>query len=164
MKSTNWKPVVEVVGISAVVASLIFVGIQLRQSQEIAIAETFLSILTSELETLNSANEYAEIWTKANSGAELTDVEATVFANLVEGLHLRNARARSQLNRLGHTDAADLRAADFASFLYRNPEARKVWDRQVKVRDQHRALTNGFIAPFTGEVRAYLRELDQIPK
>ena len=50
MKSIGGKDIAECVGFTAIVASLIFVGLQLKQSQEIAIAETFLSILSSEIE------------------------------------------------------------------------------------------------------------------
>ena len=41
MKSFRLKDSVELVGISAIVASLIFVGMELRQSQEIAIASQY---------------------------------------------------------------------------------------------------------------------------
>ncbi len=39
MKSTDWKGIAELAGIAAIVASLIFVGVQLRQEQQIALAE-----------------------------------------------------------------------------------------------------------------------------
>ena len=51
MKSSNWKAVAEFVGIAAIVASLIFVGLQLKQSQEIAIAAQYQ-------ERANTAIEY----------------------------------------------------------------------------------------------------------
>jgi hypothetical protein len=41
MKSGNWKDVAEILGILAIVASLIFVGLQLKQSQDIAIAQQY---------------------------------------------------------------------------------------------------------------------------
>ncbi len=41
MKNTNWKDIVELTGIAAVVASLIFVGLQMKQSHEIALAEIY---------------------------------------------------------------------------------------------------------------------------
>ena len=41
MKNANWKDVAELIGIAAIVASLIFVGLQMRQSQEIAMAEQY---------------------------------------------------------------------------------------------------------------------------
>ena len=41
MKSTNWKDIAELFGIAAIVASLIFVGLQMKQSHEIALAEIY---------------------------------------------------------------------------------------------------------------------------
>ena len=41
MKNIAWKDAAELVGIAAIVASLIFVGLQMRQSQEIAIADQY---------------------------------------------------------------------------------------------------------------------------
>jgi hypothetical protein len=43
MKKTTWRETAELIGIIAIVASLIFVGLQLRQSQEIAIADQYQS-------------------------------------------------------------------------------------------------------------------------
>ena len=41
MKSTNRKDVAEFVGITAIVASLIFVGLQMKQSQDIALSAAY---------------------------------------------------------------------------------------------------------------------------
>ena len=41
MKTTNWKDIAEVIGIAAIVASLIFVGLQMRQSHEIALVTLY---------------------------------------------------------------------------------------------------------------------------
>jgi len=43
MAESNWKYVTEMVGIAAIVASLVFVGLQLKQSHEIALAEQYQS-------------------------------------------------------------------------------------------------------------------------
>ena len=58
MKSTNWRGVAELIGVVAIVASLLFVGLQLKQSQEIAIAtqyqnrtETAMELALSHLES-----------------------------------------------------------------------------------------------------------------
>jgi len=39
LKSANWKDIAELVGISAIVASLLFVGLELKQSRDVALAE-----------------------------------------------------------------------------------------------------------------------------
>lgn len=41
MAQKNWRDIAELVGIAAIVASLVFVGLQLKQSQEIALATSF---------------------------------------------------------------------------------------------------------------------------
>lgn len=40
MQFAKWKDIAELVGLVAIVASLVFVGLQLRQSQEIALSQT----------------------------------------------------------------------------------------------------------------------------
>ena len=50
MKSENWKDVAEILGIAAIVASLIFVGLQMKQSQDIAIAQQYQDRSASALE------------------------------------------------------------------------------------------------------------------
>ena len=52
MKSMNWKDVVEFVGIAAIVASLLFVGLQLKQSQEIAVAAQYKKGQIPQLNTI----------------------------------------------------------------------------------------------------------------
>ena len=41
MKPSSWREVVELIGVAAIVASLVFVGLELRQSREIAISEAY---------------------------------------------------------------------------------------------------------------------------
>ena len=41
MKQHDWKAIAELIGIAAIVASLIFVGLQMKQSQDIAIADQY---------------------------------------------------------------------------------------------------------------------------
>jgi hypothetical protein len=41
LKTTNWKDITELIGIAAIVASLLFVGLQMKQSHEIVLAEIY---------------------------------------------------------------------------------------------------------------------------
>lgn len=52
MKTVTWREAFELVGIVAVVASLVFVGLQLQQSHEIALAEIY-QMRTSTVADLN---------------------------------------------------------------------------------------------------------------
>ena len=50
MANKNWKDTAELIGIAAIVASLIFVGLQMQQSQEIAIADQYQDRADAALE------------------------------------------------------------------------------------------------------------------
>jgi len=50
MNKSTWKDTAEIVGIAAIVASLIFVGLQMRQSHEIAIADQYQNRADAALE------------------------------------------------------------------------------------------------------------------
>ncbi len=41
MKTSNWKDIAELIGIAAIVASLVFVGLELRQTQTSLVASTY---------------------------------------------------------------------------------------------------------------------------
>ena len=57
MKHSNWKEIAEVIGIATIVASLVFVGIELRQSQMIAVASQYQSRIGFNLQFYDSFNE-----------------------------------------------------------------------------------------------------------
>ncbi len=68
MKSTNWKDITELFAIAAIVASLIFVGLQLKQSQKIAVAGQYQSRADAALEfyLARMESEYALAITAKN--------------------------------------------------------------------------------------------------
>ena len=69
MKDTNWKDVAELIGIVAIVASLVFVGMQMQQDRVHARAEL-------------GADSFSNL---ATLSIELTSTEfATTFANAIE--------------------------------------------------------------------------------
>ena len=71
--SSNWRQSAELVGIMAVVASLIFVGLQLKQSQEIAIAAQYHNRAALAVENFNAELESGDLrfW-GSFSGLEVT--------------------------------------------------------------------------------------------
>ena len=67
MKSTNWKDIAELIGIAAIVASLVFVGLQMKQSQDIALsvanqtrADATVSMLITSAENPNFVSAFAK--------------------------------------------------------------------------------------------------------
>jgi hypothetical protein len=54
MKSTNWKDTAELIGIAAIVGSLIFVGLQMHQTHEIALSAAYQAREASSIERLTA--------------------------------------------------------------------------------------------------------------
>ncbi len=162
MQNLKWKSLAETLGIAAIVASLIFVGLQMRQSQVIAIAETYMSILSSEIEVRNAVSEHAILWSKANSGAELDEAETVIFGNLVANLSSETHRSMNQLRRLDHIGAARSQVHSFASFLHQNPAARQVWTVQSEIWSKHRLLLEDRVSDYPSMVLDDLYKLDAI--
>ena len=86
MKKLNWGDLAEIIGHVAIVASLIFVGLQLMQSQDIAIATQYQERAAAAVEyngsqmqnTLAIAEKGAEILTFASSGDASPELKSFV--------------------------------------------------------------------------------------
>ena len=73
----NWKETVELLGIGAIVASLIFVGLQLRQSQQIAIAAQYQERANTGLEFYyNTIQIESQVNRRTRRLQRLIDLEA----------------------------------------------------------------------------------------
>ena len=74
MQRTNWKNIAELIGITAIVASLIFVGLEMRQTRVLAMAETYQSRTDSEmfLFSFMSQPDLRRIWLKTFDDEALT--------------------------------------------------------------------------------------------
>lgn len=78
MKFEQWNEIAELVGTDAVVASLIFVGLQLQQTQQqlqqdqkIATAEMNSSYVANLIESNNAIADNIDVWLRGNAGEEL---------------------------------------------------------------------------------------------
>jgi hypothetical protein len=87
LKPTNWKVIAELIGIAAIVGSLIFVGLEIQQSREIARLE-WTGVLAAEQIALDSllASE-AEVWRKGCDGSDLSPAEQVVFVRQFSSFH-----------------------------------------------------------------------------
>ena len=83
MSRLQWKDWIEGLGIVAIVASLLFVGLQMRQAQDIAISQGNIDNLANNLTLRDAINDNADIWVRGNAGADLASSEAAVYWNLV---------------------------------------------------------------------------------
>ena len=133
MKSINWKEAAELTGIFAIVASLIFVALQLRQEEELLQSEMRAAMVANRVSINELIIENADVWVRGNNGDELDPAESVIHARLVHNenhfmFHLR------QTFLVVEPQSAEQIVAQFAGFLADNPGAYQAWiDRERRL-------------------------------
>ena len=166
----KWNDTAELIGIGAIVASLIFVGLQMRQEQKIARAQALSEYIATGVDVQIAINEHSDILVKGNSGAPLDEVERHKLRILMEAAEDRvflQLLLQRQLG--GNQSTAELK---FASFLYRNPVARATWlqladdmERYVDPLRTPESLAGtraGGSTAFRERIKSYLAKLDDL--
>ena len=64
MKFKEWNEIAELVGVAAIVASLVFVGLQMKQTQDIARTEVYLGLYATGVEINHRLAEHVGVWIK----------------------------------------------------------------------------------------------------
>ena len=99
MDFRRFNEVAELVGIAAIVASLVFVGLQMKQASDIAKNEVSLGVYATGIEINNEFSEYADIWIRGSRGDELDETEAFIFGNLIQNLNSHEHHGAAARNR-----------------------------------------------------------------
>jgi len=123
----NLRDVVELVGVAAIVASLVFVGLQMQQTQQIALTQNLIASYETKAEIASEMNTHAALWVKANSGKALTEEEEFILENLVMARVDNGFFNWLQSQYLYGGDAGVVNAYETAAFLHRYPAARAKW-------------------------------------
>ena len=159
MKNTDWKATAELIGIAAIVASLVFVGMQMEQSQQLAFAESAMSMRSNALEQGALQAEHVEVWVRGNSDDELTDTEREIYRILFSQ---RQNQAFFDWIALDYIDTQfeGVGPQGMARFLHKNPGARAEWNRRRAETDRLGITPDGIFPEFAALVEADLRQLD----
>lgn len=139
MKSVSWKDVAELIGISAILVSLIFVVLQLNQAEVIARSEMRLALLENQIEVNNAIIAHPDIWVRGNAGEELEPADAAVFSRQVVNVN-DWFWSDVQYARLMGLDWEDSDLSEYASYLYENPGAKRVWRDREESLKRYRGL------------------------
>lgn len=83
----NWKAIAELIALISVVASLLFVGYELRLSREVALTDSYYASEETEANLRTMINDNAIIWRKGCLGEELDESEEVVFRQLARQLN-----------------------------------------------------------------------------
>jgi hypothetical protein len=156
VKRTHWKDYAELIGIGAIVASLIFVGQQLRLDRQIAMGEAWLHFVEAQLSLSELIGHNSELWIKGLDGEELSQADQLRFDEIVRAVEagFSSRFARSSMGvRAG---PADWEALKFAHEMYVHVGLRESvlrrWSRWQGLRDGE--------TPFRPAVKQYLEKFD----
>ncbi len=164
MKNSSWKDYAEIIGIAAIVASLIFVGLQMRQDQEIAQAQA----LVDASAVVTDLNQFIEnnkgVWIKGLDGAELSLEDNFTFRALCRANFLRKIAHWERAKRLDAGNP-DFIAQGFAYEIHVYPGLRRYFDEVIESFEEQRSAFGHTRSDegFTSAVEASLAELDRNP-
>ena len=164
MDFKKFNKVAELVGIVALIASLVFVGMEIRQSQLIALTEVDAANSIASIELASLINDSSDVWGRGIAGEDLDDAETETFRNIIIALSDRNWAMQHQLRMLGDDENADTIVHDFAAFLHQRPGARSVWSKRESKLKEDRSLLNPKnlnASPYVEMVMANFKALDQ---
>ena len=141
MDFKKFNEVAELVGIVAIVASLTFVGLEMRQAQKIALAEIEAAFVSASIEIERLISDNSEVWARGIADEELDDSDAVVFESIIVALSNRNWSTQYQMRLLDRNEAADGNVHRFAAFLHQRPGARRAWvEREADMKAYRDAL------------------------
>ena len=126
MTSDRLKEIVELVAVFSIVASLIFVGLQVRQDREIAATESVAAVADSRKYMAELISDNTEVWLNGLAGEPLSDLDATVFASIADAYYMDVYASWFRASHLHHVNP-DRFALQFASYLIRNPGLLTNW-------------------------------------
>jgi hypothetical protein len=166
MNFKKFNEIAELFGIVALIASLVFVGLELRQSQIIATVELEAANSSASIQMASLINDSSEVWGRGISGEELNAADFETFMTIIIAQSDRNFSLQYQLRILGQELAADHMIHDFAIFLHERPGARKAWSQREFELKQKRALVDEeqdlVTSKYVTMVMADFKVLDQI--
>jgi len=139
MQKTGWKDIVELIGITAIVASLLFVGLQMKQSQQIALSAIYqarsdssmaIRMAPLESQTLLSARTKQ----RNGKGDVLTAEEQTAIRSLLYGqlTYLENVHYQ-YMNDFISEEHWQTNRESLKGIMRRDPDFRESLDSRCRV-------------------------------
>ena len=81
MKGADWKDIAELIGIAAIVASLVFVGLQMRQTHDIALVTLYQMRADAAREVASvslDSEALHEVYKRLNAGEEVSESDLSL--------------------------------------------------------------------------------------
>jgi len=163
MKFKNLDEWFQVVGLLGIMGSLVFVGLQLRQSEEIALSDLGESSITWGIELSSLIADNADVWHRACLGKELSPSEQVIAGNIYWRYSQGNLNSwvRMETTIVGVYDSSFISNA-YAANIHRYPGFRKMaesWNDWTSLGLQ---IDSPLIQRFTEEIVARVGELEKL--
>jgi len=84
MRTEKWREIAEAIGVAAIVASLVFVGLQIRQESDIARLELIDRSTEQQRDLKVWIAENSDLWIRGCAGSELSETDQVVFHHIVD--------------------------------------------------------------------------------
>ena len=152
----------EIVGMLAIVISLVFVGLQIRQDQSIAIAETYGSVASTTLQLSELIRGRSDLWRRGLDGEELSPDEHIDFISLARAVESSFVMTWSRAIHLGSTSPEAV-SRDYAIALHSHVGLRRVFESRIN-RYKRTDATFGVafeLGPFQSEIVEQLEYLTE---
>lgn len=122
----------------AILASIIFLAMEIQQSNRIALSEQERSRTGHIIALKNQMIQNAEVWDKCSPGEELTSKEGIICDNIIMAQWGVIYAETTSYERFG--DERRVGIHDFARFLYSNPGARERWASLMEQEQHYRRI------------------------
>lgn len=160
----DWRKTAELIGVLALVMSLVFVGLQMKQTNDVAFMELDTTMVGTAVDIAELISANSDVWVTRNAGEELTESEHAVYIETLSAMNTRLVVMESHASRLGRDDISDLIRRDWAAFLHQNPGARAAWLSREDNLIQYRRLAAPDAEDFSGwrdSIQVELEALDE---
>jgi hypothetical protein len=162
----NLRTSVEALGLIAVVASLLFLAMEIRQSRQIGRSEASFGVVETVQQIRESILANTDVWIRGCRGDDLDDVERAQFAQLFRGYTQRTyfiwLASQDSILGLDGATPANLYAANY----HRYPGFAAMAHLQSKWLNDERGQSEGDVQRFSDAVSsriAALREIEPNP-
>ena len=141
MRSPDWKETAELIGLFAILASLIFVAMQLQQQEELLDLEMRNSMVSNYIAVNEKIIDNADIWVRGNAGEDLNAEESAIYEILLTNFNDYHFQLSGTFRELWPEDEEQVLAM-YAGFLARNPGAYRVWIERERQLNSDRTILN----------------------
>ena len=135
MSHIRLKGWLEIAGTLAIVTSLVFVGLQMRQENNIAMADTYGPVASNSLQLAELMGGSAELWRRGLDGEELSPEEQIKFFSLANAVESSFVMTWSRTFQLGAT-TPEAALRDYAFALHSHAGLRRYFDSKIQLYEE----------------------------